>query len=100
MPTQEQVIEALRQVYDPELGLNIIDLGLVYDTRIEDGHVHVTMTLTSPGCPVGPQIKRGVREVLRKLEGVETVDVDLVWTPPWSIDRLSEDAKMELGIGY
>ncbi len=97
MVTEEQVGEALKNVYDPEIGINVQDLGLVYGVEIEGQTVHIDMTLTSPGCPLGPQIVRDVQRQVGALEGVEKVDVQLVWSPMWSPDMMSEEAKDELG---
>jgi len=100
MTTTEEIREALKQVYDPELSVNVVDLGLVYGTEIDDqGNVRVTMTLTSPGCPIGPMVGEMVQDALAPLDGVKQVDVDVVWTPPWRPDMMSEDAKLELGYG-
>ena len=100
MTTTEEITEALKQVYDPELNINVVDLGLVYGTELdEEGNVHVTMTLTSPGCPIGPMVGEMVQDALAPLDGVKQVDVDVVWTPPWRPDMMSEDAKLELGYG-
>lgn len=98
MVTEEQAREALKQVEDPELGLNIIDLGLVYDVDVEGSTVNVRMTLTSPGCPVGPQILNGSKIVLQDLEGVENVNIELVWEPFWSPDRVNPDYRAILGL--
>lgn len=98
MITEEQAREALKQVEDPELGLNIIDLGLVYDVDVEGSTVNVRMTLTSPGCPVGPQILNGSKIVLQDLEGVENVNIELVWEPFWSPDRVNPDYRAILGL--
>lgn len=98
MITEEQAREALKQVEDPELGLNIIDLGLVYDVDVEGSTVSVRMTLTSPGCPVGPQILNGSKIVLQDLEGVENVNIELVWEPFWSPDRVNPDYRAILGL--
>ena len=97
--TKEDVIEALRQVEDPELGMDIVDLGLLYDVEIEGGNVKVTHTLTSMGCPVGPMIQEDIDRVARELPGVEAVDVELTFDPPWTPDKMSEDAKFILGFG-
>ncbi len=97
MVTEEQILEALKDVYDPEIGVNIVDLGLVYETRVEDGAVNIEMTLTSMGCPVGPLLMQQIQEVLGSVEGVREVNVDLVWNPPWHPEMMSEDAKLELG---
>ena len=100
MATEEEVREALKQVYDPELNINVVDLGLVYGTELDtDGNVHVTMTLTSPGCPIGPMVGEMVQDALAPIEGVKQVDVDIVWTPPWRPEMMSEEAKLELGYG-
>ena len=100
MTTTEEIREALKQVYDPELNINVVDLGLVYGTELDDeGNVHVTMTLTSPGCPIGPMVGEMVQDALAPLEGIKQVDVDIVWSPPWRPDMMTEDAKLELGYG-
>jgi metal-sulfur cluster biosynthetic enzyme len=97
--TREDVFSGLKNVYDPEIGINIVDLGLVYDSDIaENGDVLVTMTLTSIGCPLGPVIVQEVNNALRDLPGIGATDVKIVWTPPWSPDLMTEDAKDELGI--
>lgn len=101
---EEQVREALKQVIDPELFVNVVDLGLVYDVRIKDAaeengaDVEVDMTMTSPACPAGPQILGQSKDVVSRLDGVHEVDVKLVMDPPWTPDRMSEDAKDQLGI--
>jgi len=97
MITEEQVRQALKNVVDPEIGINVVDLGLVYNVDIEGSTVYIDMTLTSPGCPVGPQIIRSAQREVGALEGVEEVDVQLIWSPPWSPDMMSEEAKDELG---
>ena len=99
MATKEEVVQALRQVEDPELGMDIVDLGLMYDVELENGHVKVVHTLTSMGCPVGPLIQQQIDEVVRALPGVEDVEVELTWDPPWTPDKMSEDAKFILGFG-
>ena len=103
MPISEDSIrEALKQVIDPELFVNIIDLGLVYGVVVEPAgdkeNVKIDMTMTSPACPAGPHILQQVDNMLKEMEGVEDVDIKVVWTPPWSPDMLSEDAKDQLGI--
>jgi metal-sulfur cluster biosynthetic enzyme len=97
MVTEEQVRQALKNVVDPEIGINVEDLGLVYDVEVDGSTVYIDMTLTSPGCPVGPQIVQGAQREVGALEGVEEVDVQLVWSPLWSPDMMSEEAKDELG---
>ncbi|HEU5433574.1 MAG TPA: metal-sulfur cluster assembly factor [Thermomicrobiales bacterium] len=97
--TDAEVLENLKNVYDPEIGINIVDLGLVYDIDVaESGDVLVTMTLTSLGCPLGPVIVQEVTGALGDLPGIGGVDVKLVWSPPGSPERMSEEAKDELGI--
>lgn len=96
--TQEQVIEALRTVYDPEIPVNIYDLGLIYETEIHStGSVRVDMSLTAPACPVAGEIPFWVANAVADVEGVGEVEVNLVWDPPWTPDRMSDDAKLALG---
>jgi metal-sulfur cluster biosynthetic enzyme len=99
MPTKDEVIDALRQVEDPELGMDIVDLGLLYDVEVQGPRVKVTHSLTSMGCPVGPMIQEDIHRVTSEIDGVEAVDVELTWDPPWSPERMSDDAKFILGIG-
>ncbi len=99
MPTEAEVIEALRQVEDPELGMDIVELGLFYDAQIDGPKVKVTYTLTSMGCPVGPMIEEDISRVVREVPGVEDVEAELTFDPPWSPERMSEDAKFILGFG-
>ena len=97
--TKEEVIEVLRQVEDPELGMDIVDLGLMYDVELENGKVKVVHTLTSMGCPVGPMIQQDIENVVANLDGVDEVETELTWDPPWTPERMSEDAKFILGFG-
>ncbi len=97
MIDSDAVRKALRQVKDPEIGLNIIDLGLVYDVEVEDGEVHIKMTLTSPGCPVGPQIMGDADQAARMLDGVTGVEVELVWEPFWTPERIDPKVRSFLG---
>ena len=99
MPTREEVIEALRIVEDPELGMDIVELGLMYDVEVEGPKVHVTYTLTSMGCPVGPMIEEQIQEFAAQVPGVESVEAELTWSPPWSPEKMSDDAKFILGFG-
>jgi metal-sulfur cluster biosynthetic enzyme len=99
VPSKEEVVEALREVEDPELGMDIVELGLFYDAEIEGSKVKVTHTLTSMGCPVGPMIMEDIDRVVRQIPGVDDVDVELTWDPPWTPDRMSDDAKFILGFG-
>jgi metal-sulfur cluster biosynthetic enzyme len=96
--TEELVREALRDnVIDPEIGVNIVDLGLVYEVKVEDGTAEITMTLTTPMCPLGPYIDSEVRSALEDVPGISESKVNLVWTPPWDPSKMSDDAKLELG---
>ena len=91
--------EALRQVEDPELGMDIVELGLLYDVDVQGPRVKVTHSLTSMGCPAGPMIQEDINRVAREIPGVEDVAVELTWDPPWTPERMSDDAKFILGIG-
>jgi metal-sulfur cluster biosynthetic enzyme len=97
MPTVDDVEEALTNVIDPELGLDFVELGLIYEINVDGPAVHVTFTLTSPGCPIGPQVSEQIEEFVSELEGVESVDSTMVFTPPWTPELMSEDAKFALG---
>jgi metal-sulfur cluster biosynthetic enzyme len=99
MPTQEEVVDALRQVEDPELGMDIVELGLLGDVEVDGPKVKVTYTLTSMGCPAGAMIQEDIERVTREVPGVEDVETELSFDPPWSPERMSEDAKFILGIG-
>ena len=100
MPSEETVRDALRQVEDPELGMDVVEIGLIYDiTFPEAGKVKVSYSLTSPACPAGPEITANIVNTVRAVPGVETVEPELVWSPAWTPDRMSEDAKFILGIG-
>ena len=100
MLTADDVTEALRQVFDPELGLDIVELGLLYDVQIAGGEVTVSYGLTSMGCPAGPLIQEQIVEAVREIPGIGEVEMELTWDPPWTPERLSEDAKLLLGFGY
>ena len=97
MPTKEQVTDALRVVEDPELGMDIVDLGLFYDVAVEGPKVRVEYSLTSMGCPVGPMIEEQIRETVAEMDGVEEVETELTWSPPWTPEKMSDDAKFILG---
>ncbi len=99
MPTKDQVVEALRAVEDPELGMDIVDLGLLYDVEIDGPKIKVIHSLTSMGCPAGPMIQEDIVNVASAVEGVEEVEIELTWEPPWTPDRMSDDAKFILGFG-
>jgi metal-sulfur cluster biosynthetic enzyme len=96
--TQEEVQEAMRQVIDPELGINIVDLGLIYDIEVQDGDVHVAMTMTTPGCPLVRYIQNAAEAAIwQTVPEICSVELDLVWTPPWQPAMMSDVAKAELG---
>jgi metal-sulfur cluster biosynthetic enzyme len=97
MPTVDEVTEALTNVIDPELGLDFVELGLVYEVAVDDGDVSITFTLTSPGCPIGPQVTEQMKEFVSEVPGVDTVEAHMVFSPPWTPDLMSEDAKFALG---
>lgn len=95
----ERIVAALRTVYDPEIPVNIYDLGLVYSVEIDAGsHVHIRMTLTAPACPVAGTLPGVVAEAVKRVAGVQDVDVELVWDPPWTPERMSDEARLELGM--
>jgi metal-sulfur cluster biosynthetic enzyme len=96
--TEEKVYEALREVYDPEIPVNIVDLGLVYEVDIDEGDVEVKMTLTAAGCGMGPYIAQQAEWAISEVDGVEDVSVELVFDPPWNPDRITDDGKKLLGI--
>src|SRR5687768_13631524 len=96
-PSRDDVMEALENVIDPELGLDFVSLGLVYDVEVEGSDVHVTFTLTSPGCPIGPQVSEQMKEFVSELDGVENVYPKMTFSPPWSPENMSDDAKFALG---
>jgi metal-sulfur cluster biosynthetic enzyme len=95
--TEGEVMEALEEVIDPELGLDFPALGLIYDVEIEDSEVYVTFSLTTPACPIGPQVSEQIQEFVGELDGVEKVHPKMVFDPPWSPEMMSEDAKFALG---
>jgi metal-sulfur cluster biosynthetic enzyme len=99
MPSKEEVVEALRQVEDPELGMDIVELGLFYDADLDGDDVKVHYTLTSMGCPAGQMIEEDIQRVVREIPGVGTVSSELTFDPPWSPERMSDDAKFILGFG-
>ncbi|MBW3592760.1 MAG: metal-sulfur cluster assembly factor [Actinobacteria bacterium] len=99
MPSREEVVDALRVVEDPELGMDIVELGLLYDVEVEGPKVHVTYSLTSMGCPVGPMLEEQIHDAVAEMPGVEEVDAELTWSPPWTPERMSDDAKFILGFG-
>ena len=96
--TQDTVLEALKDVYDPEIPVNVVDLGLVYDLNVEEGDVSVKMTLTFAGCGMGPYIAQQAEWRIAEMDGVEDVEVEMVYEPPWSPDMITEDGKAQLGL--
>jgi len=97
MELKEQITDALRTVTDPELGINIVDLGLVYDVDVEDALAKITMTLTSPGCPAGGQIMTGAKEAAESLAGVDFAEINLVWKPFWTPEKMDPKVRATLG---
>ena len=97
MVDEEEVTEALSNVIDPELGLDFVELGLIYGVEIDGGTVNVTFTLTTPACPIGPQVSEQMKEYVGELDGVADVHPHMTFSPPWSPDMMSEDAKFALG---
>lgn len=98
MINKENIIAALKQVYDPEIPVNIWDLGLVYDIKIDGENVKLTMTMTSPTCPMSEQIMQMAKDAVKNLDGANDVDVELVWDPPWELSKMSETARIELDL--
>ena len=99
MATREDVMEILRTVEDPELGMDIVDLGLLYEVEVEASKAKVTYSLTSMGCPAGPLIAGDIESAVRQVEGIQDVELELTFDPPWTPDRMSDDAKFILGFG-
>jgi metal-sulfur cluster biosynthetic enzyme len=95
---EAMVREVLRQVKDPELDMNIVDLGLVYDIEVDDRDVHVRMTLTSPGCPAGPMITNDAYRVIRALDGVRDVNIEIVWEPYWTPEKMDPKVRALMGL--
>ena len=99
MSKKEQIINEIRKIYDPELPVNIYDLGLIYDIKVKDERFAIIkMTLTTPNCPVAESLPKEVKEGAMQVEGIEDVDLELVWDPPWNKDMMSESAKLELNL--
>jgi len=99
MSLKEKVINEIKKIYDPEIPVNIYELGLIYKIEIsKENKVNVDMTLTSPNCPVAESLPKQVKDIIMKVEGVSDVDLKLVWEPPWDKDKMSEAAKLELNI--
>ena len=98
MNLKEKIINEIKKIYDPEIPVNIYELGLIYDIKIEDKNVEVKMTLTSPNCPVAESLPKEVKDSILKIKDVKDVDLKLVWAPPWNQDMMSEAAKLELNL--
>ena len=96
--THAAVVEVMKEVYDPEIPINVVDLGLVYDVSVQEGNVHVLMTLTAPGCGMGPFIAQQAEWAIAELEGVSDVEVEMTFDPPWNPEMISDDGKKLLGI--
>jgi FeS assembly SUF system protein len=101
MATREEIVEVLKSCYDPEIPVNIWDLGLIYDIAQEDARVKIQMTLTALGCPIGPVLAEEIRDKVGQLPGVEEVEVEIVFSPPWTPERLTDEGRLALqSMGY
>ena len=98
MDLKEKVIAEIKKIYDPEIPVNIYELGLIYDITVNTSEVKVKMTLTTPNCPVAESLPNSVKDNILKIDGIEDVDLKLVWDPPWTKDKMSEAAKLELNL--
>jgi len=98
MDLREQVIAEIRKIYDPEIPVNIYELGLIYDVKVKNDTASIKMTLTSPNCPVAESLPQDVKDSAMQVDGIENVDLDLVWDPPWTRDMMSEAAQLELNL--
>lgn len=98
MVTEQEVYKRLKKVFDPELHINIVDLGLIYKVEVKDGEAHILMTLTFPGCPLGAVIHKEIKEQLTSLQGVRETKINITFDPPWDFSKVSEEAKATLGI--
>ena len=98
MELKEKIINEIKKIYDPELPVNIYDLGLIYDVQVNEKKAKIKMTLTTPNCPVAESLPKEVKEGAMQVEGIENVDLELVWDPPWSKDMMSDAAKLELNL--
>ena len=98
MEVKDKIIAEIKKIYDPEIPVNIYDLGLIYDVQVNDKKVKIKMTLTSPNCPVAESLPNEVKEGAMQVEGIENVDLELVWDPPWNKDMMSDAAKLELNL--
>ena len=98
MPKKELIIEEIRKIYDPEIPVNIYELGLIYDVKVNDNKAKIIMTLTTPNCPVAESLPQEVKDSAMQVDGIEEVELDLVFAPPWNKDMMSEAAKLELNL--
>ena len=98
MELKEKIIDEIKKIYDPEVPVNIYDLGLIYDVQVNEKKAKIKMTLTTPNCPVAESLPKEVKEGAMQVEGIEDVDLELVWDPPWSKDMMSDAAKLELNL--
>ena len=98
MELKEKIIDEIKKIYDPELPVNIYDLGLIYDVQVNEKKAKIKMTLTTPNCPVAESLPKEVKEGAMQVEGIEEVELELVWDPPWSKDMMSDAAKLELNL--
>ena len=98
MELKEKIIDEIKKIYDPELPVNIYELGLIYDVQVNEKKAKIKMTLTTPNCPVAESLPKEVKEGAMQVEGIEDVDLELVWDPPWSKDMMSDAAKLELNL--
>ena len=98
MEVKDKIIDEIRKIYDPELPVNIYDLGLIYDVKINDRKAEIKMTLTTPNCPVAESLPKEVKEGVMQVDGIDDVDLQLVWDPPWNKDMMSDAAKLELNL--
>ena len=98
MTLKEKVIEEIRKIYDPELPVNIYELGLIYDVQVDNNNAKIKMTLTTPNCPVAESLPKEVKDGAMQVEGIENVDLELVWDPPWNKDMMSEAGELELNL--
>ena len=96
--TTDVIYESLKTVFDPEIPINVVDLGLIYDVQVNKGDIYVQMTLTAPGCGMGPYIAQQAEWAIQDIEGVEEVEIEMVFDPPWSPDLISEEARAQLGL--
>ena len=96
--TKKDILKSLKEVYDPEIPVNVVDLGLIHDIILNKGKVHVKMTLTSPGCPMGAFLMDSVKSKIESIKGIKEVEIELIWDPPWSPERMSKRAKKKFGI--